>query len=100
MKYISSLILLISIAVNAREIVVINFHPARIADAKFVASTLENQLSIPAQFITLHSGECTLSKYAVTTLCVLESGEIEVKQIKKEVMSNMLNAFGEANEAL
>lgn len=97
MKLFFSLCLL-SFSLCAREIVVIHYHPTRISDATFLKSTLINQLHFPSDYIQISREECGAVKHAISSLCVLQNGEVEVKQIKTEVMKKLLQAFGGEHE--
>lgn len=98
MKYIFSFLILTS-SLNAHEVISIHFPDAREDDAKFVASALENQLGLPKSLIRLSPHSCEPQEYDVATICISDSGGIEVKQVKSLVMGRMLRAFGGIDEA-
>lgn len=96
MKFIFSFLLMSSVC--AREIITIH-HPKELTeDAKFVSLTLQRQMALPESFIHLDSSPCQESEYNVATICILDNGEVEVKQIKVALMQKMLRAFGDINE--
>lgn len=96
MKFIFSLLLVSSL--QAREIISIHHPLERIEDAKFVAQTLQHQMALPANFIQLNATPCKHKELTVATICIQASGEIEVAQVKVEVMQKMLKAFGDVYE--
>lgn len=96
MKFIFSLLLISS--AYAREIITVHYPSERLEDAEFVSLTLQRQMSLPASFIRLETTPCQSDEFNVATICILDNGEIEVKQIKVALMQKMLRAFGEINE--
>lgn len=96
MKFIFSLLLISN--VYARDLITIHHSAEQAKDAMFVAQTLQHQLALPESFIQLETTPCQISEFNVATVCILENGEVEVKQVKVEVMQRMLKAFGEVYE--
>ncbi len=93
-KYTLLSLILMSSSVQAREVVLIE-NQASLEEGILLKSILLKKFHIPRELITLKNinEACEKSTEAIIHLCLLKSGDLQIKKMNQYVVENSLGVF-------
>lgn len=94
-------LILISSPAISREVILIE-NLATSAEGELLASILTKKFKLPRELITLRNTnqKCEIKSEAIIHLCLLASGELEVRKMNQYVVKNSLGVFLNQSEGV
>ena len=98
MKFLFSigvLVILYFIPVEAKEVILISYHPTQIEFSKTLRKIMQKNMNFPKEFIEFVESEtpCERKEVSAAHICLKENGEMDFPIIYTETMKETLGIF-------